>query len=132
MVTLAKDRKLPAPTPNLETQQYWDGAAAGKLMVKFCLDCKEPHHYPRALCPHCFSDRTEWRAVSGKGKIYSYSVMRRAPVPYAIAYVTLDEGVTMMTNIVACDFDALRIGQPVTVVFQPSDGGPPVPMFKPV
>jgi uncharacterized OB-fold protein len=59
-------------------------------------------------------------------------VMRRAPVPYAIAYVTLDEGVTMMTNIVECDFDALRIGQPVTVVFQPSDGGPPVPMFKPV
>jgi uncharacterized OB-fold protein len=131
MVSLAKDRKLPAPAPNLETQRYWDGAAEGKLLVKFCLDCKEPHHYPRALCPHCFSDKTEWRTVSGKGKIYSFSVMRRAPVPYAIAYVALDEGITMMTNIVECDFDALRIGQPVTVVFKPSDGGPPVPMFKP-
>jgi uncharacterized protein len=57
--------------------------------------------------------------------------MRRAPVPYAIAYVTLEEGVTMMTNIVDCDFDSIRIGQNVRLVFKFSDGGPPVPMFTP-
>jgi uncharacterized OB-fold protein len=127
----AQDRKLPAPTPNLETQAFWDAAAEGKLLVKHCRACNEAHHYPRALCPHCFSDQTEWRQASGKGVIYSFSVMRRAPVPYAIAYVTLDEGPTMMTNIVECDLDAVRIGQRVTVTFKPSDGGPPVPMFKP-
>ncbi|MBV8169853.1 MAG: Zn-ribbon domain-containing OB-fold protein [Alphaproteobacteria bacterium] len=127
----AQDRKLPAPTPNLETQAFWDAAAEGKLLVKHCRACNEAHHYPRALCPHCFSDQTEWRQSAGKGVIYSFSVMRRAPVPYAIAYVTLDEGVTMMTNIVECDLDALSIGQSVTVVFKPTDGGPPVPMFKP-
>jgi uncharacterized OB-fold protein len=55
--------------------------------------------------------------------------MRRVPVPYAIGYVTLEEGVTMMTNIVDCDLDAIRIGQRVKVVFKPTDGGPPVPMF---
>lgn len=127
----AQDRKLPAPVPNLETQAFWDAAADGKLLLKHCRACNEAHHYPRALCPHCFSDQTEWRQASGKGVIYTYSVMRRAPVPYAIAYVTLDEGPTMMTNIVECDLDAIRIGQRVTVVFKPSDGGPPVPMFKP-
>jgi uncharacterized OB-fold protein len=63
--------------------------------------------------------------------IYSFSVMRRATPPYVIAYVTLDEGVTMMTGLVDCDFDALRIGQPVRVVWTPTDGGPPVPMFTP-
>ncbi|WP_312028367.1 OB-fold domain-containing protein [Aquabacterium sp. J223] len=63
--------------------------------------------------------------------IYSYSVMRRVEVPYVIAYVTLDEGVTVMTNIVDCDPDAVRIGQRVKVTFQPSDGGPPVAMFTP-
>ena len=68
---------------------------------------------------------------SGRGIIYSYSVMRRVPVPYAIAYVTLEEGVTMMTNIVGCDLDAIRIGQAVRVVFRPTDGGPPVPTFTP-
>jgi len=57
--------------------------------------------------------------------------MRRVPVPYALAYVTLDEGVTMMTNIVDCDLDSIRIGQRVRVVFKPTDGGPPVPMFAP-
>ena len=67
----------------------------------------------------------------GKATIYTYSVMRRAPVPYCIAYVTLAEGPTMMTNIVDCDLDAVRIGQAVKLVFKPSDGGPPVPMFTP-
>ena len=57
--------------------------------------------------------------------------MRRVPVPYAIAYVTLEEGVTMMTNIVDCDLGAIRIGQRVKVVFKPTEGGPPVPMFTP-
>ena len=72
-------------------------------------------------------------AAAGKlmiGKC-TYSVMRRAPVPYAIAYVTLEEGVSMMTNIVDCDLDQIRIGQAVRLVFKPSDGGPPVPMFTP-
>jgi len=57
--------------------------------------------------------------------------MRRAPVPYAIAYVTLAEGPTMMTNLVDCDLDAIKIGQAVKLVFKPSEGGSPVPMFTP-
>ena len=57
--------------------------------------------------------------------------MRRAEVPYAIAYVTLEEGVTMMTNIVGADLDGIRIGQKVRVVFTPTEGGPPVPTFTP-
>ena len=128
---MAAERKLPAPQPNPETQAYWDGAAQGKLMVKRCASCGEHHHYPRALCPFCFSDRTEWREASGRGVIYSFSVMQRAPAPYAVAYVTLQEGPTMMTNLVDCDFDKLKIGQAVKVAFKPTDGGPPLPMFTP-
>ena len=70
--------------------------------------------------------------ASGNGTIYTYSVMRRAPVPYAIAYVTLQEGVSMMTNIVDCDLDKIKIGQAVRLVFKPSESGQPVPMFTPV
>jgi uncharacterized OB-fold protein len=126
-----QDRKIPAPQVTPETQPFWDAAGRGTLLVKTCRACGQPHHYPRALCPFCFSDRTEWVTASGRGTIYSYSVMRRVPAPYAIAYVTLEEGPTMMTNIVDCDLDALRIGQAVKVVFTPTDGGPPVPMFTP-
>ena len=56
---------------------------------------------------------------------------RAGPIPYAIAYVTLDEGVTMLTNIVDCDLDTLRIGQRVKVCFKPTDGDAMVPMFTP-
>jgi len=126
-----QERKIPAPPANPETKPFWDAAAQGKLMVKKCASCGQAHHYPRAICPFCFSDRTEWLHASGRGTIYSYSVMRRVPVPYAIAYVTLEEGPTMMTNIVDCDLDAIRIGQRVKVVVKPTDGGPPVPRFTP-
>jgi uncharacterized protein len=127
----AAERKIPAPQPNPETAAFWEGAAHGRLLLNKCLACSQLHYYPRALCPFCGSDRTEWQAASGLGSIYSWSVMRRAEVPYAIAYVTLEEGITMMTNIVDCDLDGIRIGQRVRVVFKPTDGGPPVPAFTP-
>jgi uncharacterized OB-fold protein len=128
---MAGSRKIPAPVVTVETQAFWDAARAGRFVVSTCGACGKAYWYPRANCPFCDSDKVELRAASGKGTIYTFSVMRRAKEPYAIAYVTLAEGPTMMTNIVDCDFDALRIGQPVSVVFAETEGGPPVPMFKP-
>jgi uncharacterized protein len=125
------ERKIPAPEANPETKPFWDAAAEGRLLIKKCVTCGQVHFYPRAICPFCGSDKTEWVTASGRGTVYSYSVMRRVPIPYALAYVTLEEGVSMMTNIVDGDLDAIRIGQPVTVAFKPSEGGPPVPMFRP-
>jgi len=131
-MNLSKERKIPAPAVNPENKAFFDAAANGRLVLKFCLACEEFHHYPRAICPHCFSDRTEWREAKGAGTVHTYSVLRRGvPVPYCIAYVTLAEGVSMLTNIVDCDLDAVKIGMDVRVVFKPSDGGPPVPMFTP-
>jgi uncharacterized OB-fold protein len=125
-------RKIPAPSVSPENKAFFEAASQGKLLIKKCNSCGEFHHYPRALCPHCFSDKTEWRDAKGTGTVYTYSVLRRGvPEPYCIAYVTLEEGVSMLTNLVDCDFDALRIGMQVKVVFKPSDGGPPVPMFTP-
>jgi uncharacterized OB-fold protein len=128
----APERKIPAPEANPETKPFWDAAVEGRLLIKKCVTCGQVHFYPRAICPFCGSDKTEWVTASGRGTVYSYSVMRRVPIPYALAYVTLEEGVTMMTNIVDGDLDAIRIGQRVTVAFKPSEGGPPVPMFRPM
>ena len=131
-MNLSQERKIPAPAVNPENKAFFDAAASGKLILKYCSACKAFHHYPRALCPHCFSDKTEWRDAEGTGTVYTYSVLRRGvPVAYCIAYVTLDEGVSMLTNIVDCDLDAVKIGMKVKVVFKPTDGGPPVPMFAP-
>lgn len=125
-------RKLPAPQPNVETQPFWDAAAEGKLLVKRCESCSEAHYPPRGRCPYCFSDKTVWEATSGKGSLYSFSTMRRVPTgPYTLAYVTLDAGPSVFTNIVGADPDRLAIGDRMSVVFVPTEGGPPVPFFQP-
>jgi uncharacterized OB-fold protein len=124
------ERTIQAPLLNPENERYFAAANKGVLLVGKCNDCSEYHFYPRLICPHCNSDRTEWVAAKGTGVIYTYSTMRRgAPVPYTIAYVTLDEGVSMMTNIVDCDPDALKIGDKVKVVFKSAEDGTAVPMF---
>lgn len=125
-------RKIPAPLINPETQPFYDAAARDTLLVGKCGECGEYHYYPRRLCPHCFSDRTEWVAAAGTGTVYTYSTLHRGvPVPYTIAYVTLDEGVTLMTNLV--DFGAAHpsIGQRVKAVFREAEGGVKVPLFAP-
>jgi uncharacterized OB-fold protein len=113
-----------------ETEAWAEAARAGVLLIKRCLDCGEPHYYPRPFCPFCFSQRTEYVAASGTGSIYSYSVTRVGGEPYAIAYVTLDEGPTIMTNIVDTPFESIEIGRGVSVVFRESSLGFPAPMFR--
>jgi uncharacterized OB-fold protein len=120
---------LPVADPQPETRAFWDAAAQGRFILPHCEACGRAHWYPRAFCPHCFSDRLAWQQAQGIGTIYSFSIMRRAAVPYAIAYVTLAEGPTMMTNLVDCDFAALRIGGGVRLVFKRGDDGRMLPMF---
>ena len=120
-----------APESNIEIQPFWDATAEGKLLLKKCNGCGKIHYYPRTICPFCFSDDTVWIEASGKGTIYSYSVIRRVEVPYVMAYVTLEEGPTMMTNIIDCDMDSVRIEMPVTVSFVDTGEGNALPMFTP-
>ena len=128
---MSEARTIAAPEPNTETQTFWDAAENGKLMIMKCKDTGKFYFYPRARSPYTLSDNVEWVEAKGTGEIYTFSVMKRAKIEYVIAYVKLDEGVTMMSNIADTDFDALSIGQKVKVVFKPTDGGPPVPMFTP-
>ncbi len=128
---MAEPRKIMSPIITVETAPFWNAARERRFVVPVCIACGKPHWYPRAICPFCGGGKIEWRNASGKGAIYSFSVMRRAKEPYAIAYVTLAEGPTMLTNIVDCDFDKLAVGRQVAVVFQDTENGPPVPMFRP-
>lgn len=130
---MAEPRKLRAPEVNPETKPFWDAAAEGRLLIKRCTACGDAHYYPRTICPFCGSPDTVWETTTGLGEIYTLSTLRRGPnAPFTLAYVTLDEGPTMITNITDCDPDALAIGQRVEVRFVASDGGAPYPMFTPV
>ena len=124
-------RRVPRPMVQAETAAYWQAADEGRLLVKRCSACGEFHHYPRDLCPFCLSDATEWVEATGTGTVYSFSTMGQGEAAYTLAYVTLAEGPTMLTNLVGAEPSAFAIGQPVRVVFTPSEGGPAVPMFTP-
>lgn len=124
-------RKIPAPRTLPETAAYWQAADEGRLLVKCCTACGQHHHYPRDICPFCLSETTEWRDAAGFGTVYSFSTMGQGEAAYTLALVTLDEGVTMMSNLVDADPTTFAIGQRVRVVFKPSDGGHAVPMFTP-
>ena len=68
---MSETQKYPAPQGNAETKPFWDAAAQGKFLIKRCLVCNEPHYFPRAICPFCFSDQTAWEESSGEGVIYT-------------------------------------------------------------
>lgn len=114
-----------------EVREFWSAAAEGRLLVRTCGDCRKAHWYPRAICPLCGSANTRWQPASGIGTLYAFSPARRANPPYTLAYVTLEEGPTLMTNVVGAEPDSLRIGQRLKVRFQPAAEGRLLPFFEP-
>lgn len=115
-----------------ETSAFWEAAAEGQFLLRQCVKCEKAHWYPRPICPLCGGSDVTWITASGRGTLYAFSPARRASPAYTLAYVTLDEGPTIMTNIIGADPDALELGQPVHVSFQPSDEGRMMPFFKPL
>ncbi len=114
-----------------ETAEYWKALEDGRLLLKYCEDCTRFHYYPRGICPHCHSNRTSWKPSPGLGKVYSFSIVQKANTPYNVAFITLDEGVTLLSCVVDCDHDSIRIDQRVRVAFRAADNGLVVPMFAP-
>jgi uncharacterized OB-fold protein len=124
-------KEITAPIRSAESRPFWEAANEGRLLLKKCEACGLVFWYPRVMCPDCWSSRTTWVPSGGKGTVYSYTVMRRAKVPYALAYVTMDEGPTMLTNLQSEDLDALKVGMQVELVFTEAVDGSRVPMFRP-
>lgn len=131
--------QLPTPAPRVtsETKPFWDGTGEGRLLLPRCLSCATIIWYPRAFCPSCHTDGVEWIEASGRGEVYSFSITRkgdgefRDAAPYVLAYVELDEGPRLLTNIVECDPETVAIGQSVEVVFDHTDRGTALPRFRP-
>jgi uncharacterized OB-fold protein len=133
--------KYAKPLPRLdeESKGYWEACRRHELVVQRCRACGTLRHYPRALCPACLSDETEWLRCSGRGTVYTFTVtyQNQAPgfrdaLPYVLAYVELEEGVRLLTNIVDCAVGDVRIGQAVEVVWDDVTPDVTLPTFKPV
>lgn len=132
--------KLPSPDPliSLETRPFWDATARGELTVCRCRKCRAYIWYPRTICPFCMAADCELVSAGGGGTVYSFTVTRRGSGaykdsgPYVLAYVELDEGPRIMTNIVGIPPDEINIGDRVRVRFDPpEEGGWSLPRFAP-
>ena len=126
------------PQPDLETQPFWDACKDGKFLLRHCNACNRDHYYPRPFCPSCWSDDVSWKEASGRGNVYTYSVVHvndlppfHERVPYVAAIVELDEGPRVMTNVEGVAFDDVRVGMPVTVDFKPISDDVTIPVFRP-
>lgn len=114
------------------TAPFWQAAKESVLLVPRCSACGRAHWYPRPFCPHCSDPRVEWQPASGLGVIEAFTAVLRGAAAPIVAYVRLDEGPVMLTNIEGCELDSLAIGQRVQVAFRAAPEGRLVPIFRPV
>jgi len=128
------------PIPIIEpwTKEFWKGSKEGRLLVQHCNDCQANIFFPKKVCPECWSQNLSWIPASGKGTVYTFSVMLdmvepkfMGDLPYVLAMVDLPEGIRMTTRIVNCDPETIEIGMPVEVTFEDISPECALPMFQP-
>ena len=134
--------KKPIPSPQGESDFYWEKANQHELWIRKCDDCGETYFYPRDISPCCFSKQTSWVRASGRATLHTFAIVHRAPTeqfaddaPYITAIVELEEGPRMPTNIVGVvepTPDKLRIGMPLEVVFEDVSDVISLPKFQPL
>ena len=132
-------KPLPEITP--VTQPFWEAAAKGKLVLQRCKSCGELIWCPRSFCAECGGDELEWTPVSGRGTVYSFTVIREVvsrgargfekEIPYIVAWIDLDEGPRLVSNLVDCPLERAEIGIAVEVFFEEAGRGIFLPKFKP-
>lgn len=128
----------PLPEITAESRPFWEGCRRHQLLIQECRACGALQYYPRGVCGACWGTDLGWRPSAGRGTVYTFTVTHRsqAPgfrdeLPYVLAYVELDEGVQVLTNLVGCEPGAVRIGMPVEVTFEDVSPEISIPRFKP-
>jgi uncharacterized protein len=127
------------PQPTGETVCYWEGCKNHELLIQQCSDCGQYQFYPRIMCTNCTSREVNWVKATGRGKIISFTIVYRAiskaylaETPYVVALIELEEGPTMMSNVVQCDLKDVEVGMSVEVVFEDWSDEITIPKFCPL
>lgn len=128
----------PVPIPDDFSAPFFDGAREGRLMLQHCASCQAWSFPVRERCPHCFAAGLGWRQASGRGSLYTFTIMHQimnpgfaSAVPFNVAQIDLDEGVRMVSNVVGTGNEDLRIGMRLEAVFEDVGDGVRIPKFRP-
>jgi uncharacterized OB-fold protein len=126
---------VPAITP--ETAPFWEAADNGTFLLQRCPDCGNTQYHYRALCSFCMSDKIEDYPSTGKGEVWTYSVVYRnntagygEKVPYVVGLVELEGGVKVVSNIIGGNPENVTFGTKVEAVFAKTEDGQAIPLFK--
>lgn len=127
----------PAPLVTQANEAFWAATADGRFQLQRCNECDTVLWFPRRHCPSCWTENVSTFDASGKGVVYSFTIIRKGARlykesgPFVVAYVELAEGPRVITNIVDCDVDAVEVGMPVEVVWHDTGKGNSLYRFRP-
>jgi uncharacterized OB-fold protein len=128
----------PIPVPDEASKPFFEGAREHRLMIQRCRACGTAHWPVQSRCSACFSADIAWVQASGKGTLYTFSLMHQiihpgfaSEVPYNVAEVDLEEGLRVTSAIVGCANDNLRIGMPLEGTFEDITDEVSLPKFRP-
>ena len=137
VVATSEDR--PLPSPNVFSEPFWEGTRKHQLVLQKCSACGKFRYYPRPRCPECLSPEAVWTQVSGRGSVYSFTIVHRPltrwfrdKVPLVCAVIELNEGVRMVSNVEKIEPAEVSIGMPVQVFFEDVDDKITLPKFQPI
>ena len=134
----AAAKPLPRPEAKGLTAPFWEAAKRHELIMQRCRACDSWIFYPREQCPTCFSRDLVWAAVSGRGRVYAFTIVQQPAdpsfqddTPYAYAIIQLDEGVRLPSNLVDCDPYDVKVDMPVVAVFEEASADWTLVKFRP-
>jgi len=127
---------IPLPHPTALSKPHWEGCREGVLRVQRCRDCGTYVFIPQPCCTSCLGEDLEWVESSGRGTLYSYTVVHRPQqpsfdAPYTVVIVELEEGWHMLSNLVDCEADEVEVGMPLEVIFREMSEEISLPLFRP-
>lgn len=133
----ARPSPLPLPEPTTDNAPFYEAAARGELRFQRCTACGKSRHYPRPICPFCLSREFAWAISSGRGTVYTWTIVRgptlpsfEPRLPYNVVDILMDEGVHFVSSIVECRPEDIHAGMPVEAVFEPAGGGITLVRFR--
>jgi uncharacterized OB-fold protein len=129
---------MPPPLADATTLPFWQAAAEHRLVVQRCTGCGHTRLPPAPVCPECRSADADWKQLSGRGEVYTYTVVHRPlaagqALPFVIAVIALEGGggVRMISNVVGAKPEDVRVGMPVEVVWEDMSAELAIPRFRP-
>ncbi len=139
MISPQEAHTKPIPMPDADSENLWKGLKDGILLLQHCEDCGHIQYYHQAICRECLGENLVEKQASGRGSVYSYSVVYRAPgpafkseTPYAVVLIELEEGPRMISSMVDVDPELVDFDMKVEMVVEPINEEINLPRFRPI